>query len=709
MEEHLVSGIQDVASQAVASQASQASQPHIKSPGRPKSRGQKEPPSLSLSDVQAPVETDEPLLLANPRRFVLFPIEHPDIMAMTKKAIAVFWTAEEVDLTKDMRDWEKLDANTQHFIKHVLGFFAASDGILMENLALNFQNEVQWPEAKYFYANQNFMEAVHCVAPETRILTSNGYEEIGTLENKTVNVWNGDEYSEVTVRQTSPMAKLIKVKLSNGMFLECTEEHKWFIRVGAEAHPERCKIDKVFTKDLKIGDVIGKYELPIVSVSDPDEFRNPYTHGFFCGDGTYCNKYPFIAVYGEKQKLLQYLEVSTINPKPEYNCTRCYITNKINKDKFVVPINYSTKTKLEWLAGLVDSDGCTNTSSTGLTAIQIGSIHLDFLQNVQLMLSTLGVRAKISKNKDAGNRFMPDGKGGSKEYACAIIWCLYISISNTHKLVILGFNPHRLKLVTAQVKENINLIRVEEIIDEGRNSPTYCFNEPKKHSGIFNGILTGQSETYSLLIDTYIDDKVEKQKLLEASSTIPAIQKKAEWALQWLDAKKANFATRLIAFAVVEGIFFSGAFCSIFWLKKRGLMPGLTTSNEFIARDEGMHTDFACLLYGKIKNRLKKAQVNKIIKEAVKIEKNFIIKALPCELIGMNAELMSQYIEFVADRILVQLGYPKIYSVANPFDFMERISLEGKDNFFEKRVTSYAKAAVGKTQEEMSFNMAADF
>jgi ribonucleoside-diphosphate reductase beta chain len=375
MEEHIVSEIRDTDTNQVTTSV----ETRIKSPGsKSKSRAStlREPPALNLNEM--PVETDEPLLLANPRRFVLFPIEHPDVMAMAKKAIAVFWTAEELDLTKDLRDWEKLDANTQHFIKHVLGFFAASDGILMENLALNFQNEVQWPEAKYFYANQNFMEAIH-------------------------------------------------------------------------------------------------------------------------------------------------------------------------------------------------------------------------------------------------------------------------------------------------------------------------------------------SETYSLLIDTYIDDKVEKQKLLEAATTIPAIQKKAEWALQWLDATKANFATRLIAFAVVEGIFFSGAFCSIFWLKKRGLMPGLTTSNEFIARDEGMHTDFACLLYGKIKNRLKKAQVNKIIKEAVKIEKNFIIKALPCELIGMNADLMSQYIEFVADRLMVQLGYPKIYSVANPFDFMERISLEGKDNFFEKRVTSYAKAAVGKTQEEMSFSMVADF
>ena len=353
------------------------------SPGRKPRVAKMEPPALDLSDANSAAidvkpKIEEPLLTANPGRHVLFPIEYPDIMEMAKKAIAVFWTVEELDLTKDMKDWEKLDENTQHFIKHVLGFFAASDGILMENLSLNFQNEVQIPEARYFYANQNFMEAIH-------------------------------------------------------------------------------------------------------------------------------------------------------------------------------------------------------------------------------------------------------------------------------------------------------------------------------------------SETYSLLIDTYINDKAEKQKLLEAATTIPAIQKKADWAMKWLDSSKADFPTRLIAFAVVEGIFFSGAFCSIFWLKKRGLMPGLTTSNEFIARDEGLHTDFACLLYSKIKNRLKRGQVNKIIKDAVTIEKNFITKALPCELIGMNAALMAQYIEFVADRLLVQLGYPKVYEAANPFEFMERISLEGKDNFFEKKVSNYAKAAVGKTQEEMSFSMQADF
>lgn len=217
------------------------------------------------------------------------------------------------------------------------------------------------------------------------------------------------------------------------------------------------------------------------------------------------------------------------------------------------------------------------------------------------------------------------------------------------------------------------------------------------------------SETYSLLIDTYIDEKAEKDHLFRAIQTIPCVKGKAEWAQKWIESKEENFATRLIAFAVVEGIFFSGSFCAIYWLKERGLMPGLTTSNEFIARDEGLHTDFACALYEEIEQKLPKAKVHKIIREAVKIEKQFITESLPCHLVGMNDKLMAQYIEFVADRLSSQLGYGKIYSTSNPFDFMERISLEGKDNFFEKRVTTYAKSGVGKTTDEMSFALDADF
>ena len=217
------------------------------------------------------------------------------------------------------------------------------------------------------------------------------------------------------------------------------------------------------------------------------------------------------------------------------------------------------------------------------------------------------------------------------------------------------------------------------------------------------------SETYSLLIDTYIEDKQEKLDLFHATQTIPCVSLKAQWAQRWIESTSENFATRLIAFAVVEGIFFSGSFCAIYWLKERGVMPGLTTSNEFIARDEGLHTTFACALYEEIERKVPKAKVHKIIREAVKIEKQFITESLPCHLVGMNDKLMAQYIEFVADRLSSQLGYGKIYNTQNPFDFMERISLEGKDNFFEKRVTSYAKSGVGQKQENMSFALDADF
>ena len=198
------------------------------------------------------------------------------------------------------------------------------------------------------------------------------------------------------------------------------------------------------------------------------------------------------------------------------------------------------------------------------------------------------------------------------------------------------------------------------------------------------------SETYSLLIDTYIKDDGEKKTLFEAIDNFPCIKKKADWAIKWINDKRSSFAARLVAFACVEGIFFSGSFCSIYWLKKRGLMPGLTFSNELISRDEGMHTDLAVMLFHKLNKKLNKQKIKEIVKEAVEIEKEFICDALPCRLIGMNSKLMSQYIEFVADRLLVQLGCTKEYKSENPFDFMDMISLEGKTNFFEKRVSDYS-------------------
>jgi len=215
------------------------------------------------------------------------------------------------------------------------------------------------------------------------------------------------------------------------------------------------------------------------------------------------------------------------------------------------------------------------------------------------------------------------------------------------------------------------------------------------------------SQTYSLLIDTYIKDNTEKDRLFSALEHYPCIQKKAKWAQKWIHDNRSSFATRLVAFACVEGIFFSGAFCSIYWMKKRGLMPGLTFSNELISRDEALHTEFAVLLYHKLLKKVNKTRIYEIIKEAVEIETEFICQALPCKLIGMNSKLMTQYIQFVADRLSVQLGYDKIYQVNNPFDFMELISMEQKTNFFESRVSDYALA--NKTIDDDVFAFSENF
>ena len=215
------------------------------------------------------------------------------------------------------------------------------------------------------------------------------------------------------------------------------------------------------------------------------------------------------------------------------------------------------------------------------------------------------------------------------------------------------------------------------------------------------------SHTYSNLIETYIKDKEEKGRLFNAITNFPCIKKKSDWAQKWIHDNRSSFATRLVAFACVEGIFFSGAFCSIFWLKKRGLLPGLTFSNELISRDEALHCEFAVLLYSKLVKKIDKVRIHEIIKEAVEIETEFICDALPCRLIGMNSQMMTQYIQFVADRLSVQLGYKKIYNVTNSCDFMELISLESKTNFFEKKVDAYALA--DKTQSKEAFDFTEDF
>lgn len=649
---------------------------------------------------------NEPLLNESSDRLVMFPIQDNDIWKMYKKQMDCFWRAEEIDFSKDLAHWNKLTHNEKHFIKMILAFFAASDGIVLENLGMRFMSEVQLSEARAFYGFQIMMENVHCVSGDTKILTDNGYFEIEDLLEKNVNVWNGEQFSKTTIKYTGKQ-DLYRVKLSNGMYLDCTDGHKWFIRVGNQKHPEQCKMEKKETANLNIGDVIYDYELPVIDINSKS-FKNPYIHGFFCGDGSYTNGYPVVYLYNEKKTLIDEFQPVSIqnNTNTAY---RFYITDKIDKPKYFVPINYSVNDKLRWLEGYCDADGCVNLNhKKDATSIQITSIEKQFLMDIQLMLTTLGIHTnlKLLQNERIVKLPKNDRTGEYKDFNCKKHYGLYISCMNVSKLIQIGFNPKRLKVLYKEynIKPRIEKTRVISIKKISENSPTYCFTEPLKHAGVFNGIVTGQSETYSLLIDSYIKDKPEKIQLFKALENFECIKKKGDWAMKWINDKRSSFSTRLLAFACVEGIFFSGAFCAIYWLKKRGLMPGLTFSNELISRDEAMHTEFAVLLYSKLNNKTNKKKVYELIKEAVSIEKEFICEALPCRLIGMNSDKMSQYIEFVADRLLLQLGYDKVYNSSNPFDFMEMISLDGKTNFFEKRVSDYSLSSGDKLMSNNCFD-----
>ncbi len=499
------------------------------------------------------------------------------------------------------------------------------------------------------------------------------------------------------------------------MQLDCTPEHKWFMRVGNQLHPELCKLGKIFTKDLKVGDVVHKYDLPILDCNDPDEFKNPYIHGFFCGDGTYCNNYPVIALYGEKKKLLNIFNPESYSEDKPNDKIKFYVTSKINKEKYMVPINYSKDTKLGWLEGFCDADSCiSKNTKKSATALQLSNTEYDFLKDIQLLLTTLGINSNIRLGQDERTVLLPDGKGGMKYYDCKKCYVLYITCASTKKLVKMGFSPNRLKI---QIDETIwdrpKCIKIESINILKGIHKTYCFNEPEEHAGTFNGILTGQSETYSLMLDNIIRDPIKKEHLFNAIETVPAVKMMADWAFKWIQSSE-SFAHRVVAFAIIEGVFFSGFFAAIFWLKKykndggkKSFMNGLVKSNKFISRDEGVHVLFATELYKLLINRLPVETINQIMTEAVRIAQNFMTTALPVKLIGMNSDHMNDYIEYIGDRLLGMLGHKKIFNKKNPFDFMKTIGLNDKTNFFEGRPTEYQDSHVmnkGKTMSKINLD-----
>ena len=632
----------------------------------------------------------EPILVENPNRFVLFPIQHQDLYDYYKLCESAMWVSGEIDFSSDIPQWEsKLSDNEKYFIKNILAFFAASDGIVNENIAENFLREVQYPEAKFFYGFQIMMEnihsevysllidtyikdakeknelfnalelmpavkkkgewalkwiesdsfserllafvavegiffsgsscsifwlkskglmsnglgtanefiskdeAMHCVTPDTLILTKNGYKPIEECANTELEIWNGKEWSAVTPVKTGINKKIYKVILDNGIELKCTDKHKWFIATDETKNRQQkyYKFNKKFTSDLNKGDILEKFELPVIDNQTEDIFESPYTHYEHNG------KSPCIILFDEKRKLKDYLDFNVFNEK------RYMVRLKNNlKPKYTIPINYSLDTKLRWLEGYVDGDGCCNYSKNKKASIQVTSINLEFIKNIQLMLSTMGCSCNISV---AQEEKIKNIKG--KNYKCKKIYVLYIKIQDVDLLKSLGFSPKRLNITNnnSHTIKTSRFIKVIDIIEEDELSDTYCFTDLKNGSGLFNGIMTANCDYALHLLNNHIVNKPSKEKIKE--------------------------------------IFLS----------------------------------------------------------AFEIEKEFITESLPVSLIGMNKELMIQYIEYVVDQLLQQLGVDPHFNSKNPFDFMINLTLDKKNNFFEKRGSNYKKADLG---EQLSFD-----
>ncbi len=592
----------------------------------------------------------EKILDPSSDRFVLFPIEYPDIWHLYKKSLGSFWTAEEIDFSKDIKDWEeKLNDKERFFIKNVLAFFAASDGIVNENLALKFYNEVQVPEMRNLYATQIQMEAIHseCVTGETLVLTKKGWYKIGELEGQVVDIYNGYKFCEVLVENTGEK-KVYTVEIDNGMSLVCSENHEWVL--GGE--------DKK-TKDLAPGDYIVKNWI-LDHCSFPEKvFLEPRLHAFLSLEG---NQDLF-------NKIRTFLNF--------------HILKTFNQPKYSIPLNFNKETKKAWLQGLLDSDSALLIKNNKGCLLHILCENLPFLKDIQMLLVSIDIYSFIKKT--------------------GIVYTLTLPNNSVYNLKHLVTHPKIDKTVVMfSADEFPHKLTITKITPHESPEVCYCFHEKTRGLGLFNGILTKQC--YSLMIDTYVKNKEEKMNLFKSLETNPIVAKKAQWALKWINDTQP-FAERLIAFCAVEGIFFSGSFCAIFWLKSRGLMPSLCLSNQFISRDESLHCETCIAIYGKLKNRLSTEKIHQIFKEAYEIEREFVTESLPVKLIGMNSDLMKQYIQYVTDYWLIKLGYPKLFNVTNPFGFMEYISMENKTNFFENRVSEYSKV-LNKTEE---FSIAEEF
>ena len=606
----------------------------------------------------------EDILTQTDDRFVLFPIKHHDIWDLYKKALSSFWTVDELDFSTDVSDWEtKLNDNERFFIKNILAFFAASDGIVNENLALKFYNEIQVPEIRNLYSSQILIEAIHseCVVGDTLVLTSEGYLKIKDLVGNVVKIWNGKRWSEVLVENTG-QKQIYSIELSNGLELKCSQYHTWYLDSGLYYPDTKCK-----SYDLKCGDFLDKdYDLPILHI-DNNNFKYPRKHAYFSS-----TEYSFFSIYNIIDTLAY--------PDIFYKIPR-----------YTVPINYSKEIKLEYIKGLLDSE-CSEIEETeaNIYSLYVYSKNKSYLQNISLLLTTFNIKCDIVFSETI-------------ERTIYKIWFILLTNTDLLYLKYQGLDHPKLNVLDMDFykeKKSYTNVSIKNVKNTKTLQDTFCFHETLEGKGIFNGIFTGQC--YSLMIDTFIKNKKEKELLFNSLQNNEIVAKKARWALKWINDSN-SFAERLLAFGAVEGIFFSGSFCSIFWLKERNLMPSLVASNQFISRDESLHCETCVVIYSKLKNKLPQKRVHEIFMEAYEIETEFITKSLPVNLIGMNVILMKQYIQFVTDYWLTKLNYSKLFNVENPFGFMNYISLETKTNFFDKRPTEYTKAILTKFDLDEEF------
>jgi ribonucleotide reductase beta subunit family protein with ferritin-like domain len=765
---------------------------------------------MTMTTPAAVQTSSEPLLTENPNRFVLFPIKHPNIWEMYKKHEASFWTAEEVDLSQDMDDWRALTDGERHFIKTVLAFFAASDGIVLENIGQRFLTEVQIPEARCFVAGSLVSMADG---------TSKAIETVkaGDL----VLGWDAALEKVVTTTVTHLKPKdggakaTVLVTLEDGRGIQCTPDHRFLMRDGTfvEAkdlmtsdqrvavscdYPEALQPSAHEATSWSLS--LGKFGTLNAGATRLKAAAFARLTGFLLADGSVAlgsqgrpNMRCWNGTAVGKELILRDIELLCgIRPNVGADVYSINVPETLGAAIFATdPVAFAVGARMtkpyhlptwftdascpkfvatEFIAGLFGGDGHTTNLngaeghmklsnvafSQSKMPAQLASLQagFDVLINV---LGSLGVHARISTTKtnrsgfkalqmDISDTVTFAEKVGFRYDAhkmarLAVATAYYrmreraLTSSRGHAMGTLTYIGQWFKSVgaigfmggedaevaeAAEAKQNkksyavkpkdgglpVFYLKVVSVVTK-EDAPVFDLsvadpiNSFIVHGAVVHNCFYGfqmmmenvHSETYSLLIDTYIKDADEKTRLFTAMETMPCVKRKAEWAIKHMESD-TSFAERLVAFAAVEGIFFSGSFCAIFWLKKRGKLPGLTFSNELISRDEGLHCDFAHLLYNMLETRLSEAKVHEIIRNAVEIECEFVADALPVSLIGMNCALMCDYIRFVADRLLVELGYERIWNASNPFDWMEMISLQGKTNFFEKRVGEYAKSGV---------------